>query len=64
MLRRPISFIEAQSIPQIPRNLNEGLAYANFAVKRIIQCLQVIPEFAALKMEDRLILLKVWNVEL
>ena len=58
VIKRPINSTEAQTLPKLPTDAREGMAYIDFSVKRIIQALQSLPEIVSMPLSDRTILLQ------
>ena len=58
VIKRPINSAEAQTLPILPTDAREGMAYINFSVKRIIQALQSLPDIVSMPLSDRTTLLQ------
>ena len=58
VIKRPINSTEAQTLPKLPTDAREGMAYIDFSVKRIIQALQSLLEIVSMSLSDRTILLQ------
>lgn len=59
VIKRPLSFQDAQNLPLFPKSSNEGMAYIDFSIKRIIQALQKFPEIVSMQVSDRTTLFQV-----